>query len=97
MENFAALRLAREPIDPYLVAADPAERAKFARWHAGTTLKLAGQSYELEGRVAEALGSYAEGVRLNPEDFLAQIRLDRFRRAVAASQPAGSILRGWPE
>ena len=50
MENFAALRLAREPIDAYLVGADPAIRAKLVRWYAGTTWKLAGQSFELEGQ-----------------------------------------------
>jgi spermidine synthase len=31
VDNLAALRLAREPIDPYLVGADPAERARLAR------------------------------------------------------------------
>src|SRR5262249_26245183 len=65
VENFAALRLAREPIDPYLEGAGPGERARLARWYAGTTWKLAGQSYELEGRAAEALKAYTQGVRLN--------------------------------
>src|SRR5262249_47577953 len=87
VENFAALRRAREPIDPYLVAADPGRRAQMARWYAGTTWKLAGQSDQLEGRVAEALGAYGEGVRLNREDVLAQIRLGRLRGALA---PPGS-------
>jgi len=80
MENFTALRLAREPIDPYLVDADAGERAKLARWYAGTTWKLAGQSYELEGRVALTLKAYAECVRLNPDDLIARNRLDRLRQ-----------------
>jgi len=80
MENFTALRRAREPIDPYLVDADAGERTRLARWYAGTTWKLAGQSYELEGRVAETLKAYTECVRLNPEDLIAQNRLDRLRR-----------------
>jgi spermidine synthase len=87
-ENFAALRLAREPIDPYLVGADAAWRARLARWYAGTTWKLAGQSCELEGRPAEAVRAYAECVRLNPEDLLAQVRLERLRKAV---DPQGTI------
>ena len=81
-ENFAALRLAREPIDAYLAEADSATRSRLARWYAGTTFKLAGQSAELEGRSDEALKAYAEGVRLNPEDVLAQVRLARFRQAL---------------
>ena len=56
-----------------------AQRARLARWYAGTTYKLAGQSSELEGRFAEALEAYTEGVRLNPEDLLAQVRLERLR------------------
>jgi hypothetical protein len=87
-ENFAALRLAREPIAPYLVNADPDERARLARWFAGTTWKLAGQSHEIEGRADEALRAYAEGVRLNPEDLMARKRLARARRPFAS---AGSI------
>jgi spermidine synthase len=87
-EDFAAVRLAREPIGPYLVGEGPAWRARLERWHAGTTWKLAGQSYEIEGRAAEALSAYAEGVRLNPEDVLAQVRLGRYRRAIAPPGPA---------
>ncbi|MFI5455369.1 MAG: fused MFS/spermidine synthase [Isosphaerales bacterium] len=79
MENFTALRLAREPIAPYLVDAGPEERATLARWHAGTTFKLAGQSFELEGRVAETLKAYTECVRLNPEDVILRSRIDRLR------------------
>jgi hypothetical protein len=89
LENFAALRLAREPIDAYLVNADSSLRDRLGRWFAGTTWKLAGQSYELEGHFDEALKAYSQGVRLNPEDLLAQIRFERFRRAVAAT-PAGN-------
>ena len=80
MENFAALRAAREPIDAYLVNTDPAIRAKLARWHAGTTWKLAGQSFELEGRVAETINAYAECVRINPDDIVTQNRLALLRR-----------------
>jgi spermidine synthase len=87
-ENFAALRLAREPIDPYLVGASPAERAELKRWHDGTTWKLAGQSFELEGQAAEALKAYAEGLRINPEDTVAQNRLNRLRRVLAPSPKA---------
>ena len=90
VENFAALRLAREPIDPYLVGADAAWRGRLAQWYAGTTGKLAGQSYELQGHVTEALKAYAEGVVLNPEDVLAQIRLGRVRRAVESMGTAGT-------
>ena len=82
-EDFAALRLAREPIDAYLAGADPDWRARLARWYAGTTWKLAGQSLELESRAAEALAAYTEGVLHNPDDILARIRLDRLRRALA--------------
>jgi spermidine synthase len=88
VDNLAALRLAREPIDPYLTNAGPAERAKLARSFAGTTWKLAGQSYELEGRAAEALKAYTEGVRLNPEDVSAKVRLDRLLRVLGSSPPA---------
>jgi hypothetical protein len=95
VQNFAALRLAREPIDNYLAdGVDAAYRARLARWYAGTTWKLAGQSFELEGRMAEATKAYAEGVRLNPEDVLAQIRLNRIRRAFAGSGPAASTFEG---
>jgi hypothetical protein len=96
VDNFAALRLAREPIEPYLVGADPAERARLSRWYAGTTWKLAGQSYELEGRPVEALRAYEEGVRLNPEDVLAQIRLGRFRSVFSPPGLAGSDYRAEP-
>ncbi len=84
VENFAALRLAREPLDPYLVNADAAERDTLARWYAGTTQKLAGQSFELEGRFIEALNAYAEGARLNPDDLMGRIRLERYRKAFSA-------------
>src|SRR2546430_12398175 len=57
---YTTLFRSREPIDPYLVAASPARRAQLARWYAGTTWKLAGQSYELEGRAAEALKARSE-------------------------------------
>jgi spermidine synthase len=90
IEDFAALRQAREPIDAHLVDADAAWRARLARWYAGTTWKLAGQSYELEGKAPEALKAYAEGVRLNPEDVLAQIRLGRLRPAVESAGPPGA-------
>jgi spermidine synthase len=96
IENLAALRQAREPIEPYLVGADAAERTRLARWFASTTWKLAGQSYELEGRPAEALRAYEEGVRLNPEDVLAQIRLGRFRRAFAPPGLGSSAPAAWP-
>jgi hypothetical protein len=61
-----------------------------ARWYAGTTWKLAGQSYELEGRLDLALKAYTEGVRLNSEDVLAQIRLERLRQVLARGGSAGS-------
>jgi hypothetical protein len=93
MENFAALRLAREPIDAYLVGADPVERARLSRWYAGTTWKLAGQSFELEGRVAETLKAYAECVRLNPEDAILRSRIELLRRLYPTSEPAGSPSR----
>jgi hypothetical protein len=86
-ENFAALRQAREPLDPYVVEAGPAERQRIARWYEGTTYKLAGQSFELEGRMDLALQAYDKGVALNPEDSLAQIRLRRLRRALAQDTP----------
>ena len=63
--------------------------SRLSTWYAGTTWKLAGQSFELERHADEALKAYAEGVRLNPEDVLARIRLDRFRRAVAHPGSAG--------
>ncbi len=88
-EDFAALRLAREPIEPYLVGDDPAWRVRLSKWYAGTTWKLAGQSYELETHADEALKAYTEGVRLNPEDNLAGIRLERFRRALVPSGSTG--------
>jgi spermidine synthase len=88
-DNFAALRLAREPIEAYLAGADSATRSRLARWYRGTTFKLAGQSAELEGRAKEALKAYTEGVRLNPEDVLAQVRLARFRQALAPPAQAG--------
>jgi len=81
VENFGALRLSREPIAPYLSGAGAPEQARLERWYNGTTWKLAGQSLELEGRFADALKAYAQGVRLNPEDLLAQLRFERFRRA----------------
>lgn len=88
VDNFAALRLAREPIDTYLApGTNPAERARLARWTEGTSHKLAGQSLELEGKIPEAIEAYAEGVRLNPEDLLAQIRLNRMRRAADPRSP----------
>jgi spermidine synthase len=93
-ENFAALRPAREPIHPYLVGADPSENARLARWYAGTTWKLAGQSHELENRLAEALKAYSECVRLNPEDLLAGVRYERLRRAVESSGTTQSNLTG---
>jgi spermidine synthase len=95
-ENLAALRMAREPIAGYLVNADDTERARLARWYAGTTWKLAGQSYELEQQHELALRAYAEGVRLNPEDLLAQVRLDRLRRALAPSGTTGVSPPGMP-
>ncbi|MGO9471314.1 MAG: hypothetical protein ACLQVF_45060, partial [Isosphaeraceae bacterium] len=62
----------------------PGVRAAHARGHAGTTRKLAGQSYELEGRFALAIQSYAEGVKVNPRDVVAQVRLGQLRKALAA-------------
>jgi spermidine synthase len=94
VENFAALRRAREPIDAYLVNAGPVERDRLARWYAGTTWKLAGQSSELEGRADEALKAYTEVVHLNPEDVLAHRRLDLLRQALARSRPVGPADRG---
>jgi hypothetical protein len=84
IDNFASLRLAREPIEPYLIGAGEPQRAELARRYAGTTWKLAGQSYELEGRVADVLAAYAEGVRVNSHDVIAQIRLGRLRKALGA-------------
>jgi spermidine synthase len=91
VEDFAALRRAREPIDPYLVNASHVGRPCLARWYAGTTWKLAGQSLELEGKAPEALRAYAEGVRLNPEDILARNRLARFRQLVPTTGPIGPV------
>jgi spermidine synthase len=90
MENFAALRMAREPIDAYLVGVDPVERARLARWHAGSTWKLAGQSFELEGRIAPTLAAYRECVRLNPEDVIVRNRIDLLRRLYPTATPADS-------
>jgi spermidine synthase len=84
IDNFAALRLAREPIDPYLIECNPSERAAFAQWYAGTTRKLEGQSSELEGSAFQAIEAYADGVRINPKDAVAQARLARIRRALHA-------------
>jgi spermidine synthase len=95
-ENLAALRIAREPIAPYLVNAENTDRARLARWYAGTTWKLAGQSYELQQQSELALKAYAEGVRLNPEDLLAQIRLERLRRALMPSGATGVSPWGMP-
>ena len=88
MNNFAALRLAREPIDAYLVHVDPVERARLARWHAGTTWKLAGQSFELEGRVAPTLAAYGECVRENPDDFIVRNRIELLRRLYPTANTA---------
>jgi spermidine synthase len=96
IDNFDALRQAREPIAPYLVNAGKDERERLARWHAGTTWKLAGQARELESmtagasafaKLADALKAYDEGVRSNPDDFVARSRLDKFRRAFALARP----------
>jgi hypothetical protein len=88
VDNFAALRLARESIDPYLVNTSAARREELARWYAGTTWKLAGQSYELEGRAADALNAYEKGAELNPDDIIARMRLDQFRKAFAVTPGA---------
>jgi spermidine synthase len=80
MDNFAALRTAREPLDPYLTAASPADRAAIARWYAGTTWKLAGHSFELEARVADTLNAYSECLRNNPEDSIVRNRLAQLRK-----------------
>jgi spermidine synthase len=90
VDNFAAIRLAREPIAPYLSGADPVWRERLKRWYDGTTFKLAGQSLELEGRGPEAIDAYAEGVLLNREDVLARIRLRLLRRALAMPASTGS-------
>ncbi|WP_165226937.1 fused MFS/spermidine synthase [Aquisphaera insulae] len=89
-ENLNLVRTAREPIDAYLVGAGDAFRGQLDRWYRGTTFKLEGQCNELEGRLDEALRDYEEGVRINPEDTLARIRLDRFRRGVSALTRAGT-------
>ena len=94
MENLTALRLAREPIDPYLVGADPAVRARLLRWYSATTWKLAGQSHELEGLVAETIKAYSECVRINPEDVVTQNRLNLLRRTYVVGQPPDSAARG---
>jgi spermidine synthase len=88
MENLTALRLAREPIDRYVVGADPAMRAGLARWYAGTTWKLAGQSYELEGLVAETMKAYSECIRINPDDKIIKNRLILLHRVYDTSEPA---------
>jgi spermidine synthase len=93
-ENFAALRQAREPLDPYLVNVDDSERARYARWYAGTTCKLAGQSHELAGQLQEALNAYTEGTRLNPDDLLARVRLERFRQSYEALRGTGGRTQG---
>jgi spermidine synthase len=90
MDNFAALRQAREPLDPYLTGAARDERARLARWYSGTTWKLAGQSFELEGRVSDTIKAYAECIRVNPEDTILRNRLDLLRRMYPASDPAAS-------
>jgi spermidine synthase len=90
MENFAALRLAREQIDSYLVSVDPVERRRLARWHAGSTWKLAGQSFELEGRLAPTLAAYRECVRLNPEDVIVRNRIDLLERLYPTATSAAS-------
>jgi spermidine synthase len=90
MENFAALRQAREPIDPYLANADMEERAKLATWYAGTTFKLSGQSRELEGRLQETLKAYSECIRLNPEDTIVRRRIDLLRRGYPRPGAVGS-------
>ncbi len=80
IDNFAALRTAREPIDSCLVNATLDDRAKLARWYDGTTHKLTGQSFELEGRVADTLAEYAECLRLNPDDAITRNRLNLLRK-----------------
>ncbi len=59
-------------------------------WHAGTTWKLAGQSFELERRLAETLKAYTECIRLNPEDAVLRNRIDVLRRLYPNSEPAGA-------
>jgi spermidine synthase len=83
MDNFEALRQAREPLDTYLTDVGPAERAQIARWYAGTTWKLAGQSFELEARVADTLEAYSQCLRLNPEDSIVRNRLAQLRKVYA--------------
>jgi spermidine synthase len=97
VDNFAALRLSREPIDSYLVGASTAERALLAQWYAGTTWKLAGQSFELEGRVGEATECYAKGLKANPQDLIAFGRLGRLRKALAAMGAAETVPPVWYE
>ena len=99
IDNFEAIRQAREPIAAYLVNAGKDERDRLARWYAGTTWKLAGQARELESmtagtgafeKLSDALNAYNEGARANPDDFVAKARLDRFRRALELARPPGS-------
>jgi spermidine synthase len=89
VDNFAALRRTREPIDPYLLAASGGEQAALTRWYTGTTWKLAGQSFELEGRFGPAAECYSEGVKANPQDVVASVRLRRLREALAAMGAGG--------
>ena len=89
IENFAALRRAREPIDAYLADTGPLERASLARYYAGTTWKLAGQSFELEGRLAETLNAYKECIRLNPEDTIVRKRIDLLHRLYPTADRVG--------
>jgi spermidine synthase len=83
LENLAAILRDREPLDPYLLNADDTWRARLSRWYDGTTWKLAGQVHELEGDVIAALAAYRKGVRRNPEDLPARVRLERLRHALA--------------
>ena len=85
IDNFAALRHAREPIDAYLTDAGPLERATLARWYAGTTWKLAGQSFELEGQLAETLKAYTTCIRVNPDDIIVRKRIDLLHRLYPTS------------
>jgi len=41
-----------------------------------------------EGRFAPAIESYAEGVKVNPQDVIAQVRLGQLRKAFAATGAA---------
>lgn len=89
VENFAALRAAREPIDPYLAGAGGDERATLRRWWDATTWKLAGQAAELDGQADRAIASYERCVAINPADYHARARLERLKQAVAM-MPAAS-------